>query len=139
MLVSAMVLPPPGCLAGRCCPSPWNRGTVDRLACYEVPWGKLRSQGSRPWVKVAERCSARASGLVGESRLAAGRRACHLPSGQIPPPWAQHEVEARAARAARTSSQAARPLRLPGGEEEVAVEAVEVAAFPSELAEVGLP
>src|SRR5206468_68372 len=30
-----------------------------------------------------------------------------LPSGQIPPPWAQHEHEAHAARAARTSSQAA--------------------------------
>src|SRR5215207_6587202 len=33
--------------------------------------------------------------------LAAGGRACHLPSGQIPPPWARWENEAPATRAAR--------------------------------------
>src|SRR4029453_12689143 len=38
---------------------------------------------------------------VGGGALAAGGRACHLPSGQIPPPWAWWENEAPAARAAR--------------------------------------
>jgi len=33
------------------------------------------------------------AGLVGGA-LAAGGRACHLPSGQIPPPWAWWENEA---------------------------------------------
>jgi hypothetical protein len=33
-------------------------------------------------------------------------RACHLPSGQIPPPWARWENEAPATRAASSSAQA---------------------------------
>jgi hypothetical protein len=42
--------------------------------------------------------------------LAAGGRACHLPFGHIPPPWAWWEIEAPATRAACSSSQT--PLRL---------------------------
>jgi hypothetical protein len=60
------------CLAGRCCPSPWNRGTVDRWHAREAPRGKLRGQRTRPWIKVAERRSARESGLVGGVGLRRG-------------------------------------------------------------------
>src|SRR5829696_1590597 len=46
------------------------------------------------------------AGLVGGA-LAVGGRACHLPSGQMPPPWAWWENEAPATRAACSSAQAA--------------------------------
>ena len=51
-----------------------------------------------------EREVGRAARRIGSgwlAALAAGGRACQMPSGQIPPPWAWRENEAPATRAAR--------------------------------------
>src|SRR5512133_253811 len=47
-----MVLPLPGAWPGGL-PCPWNRGTVDTVACRESTRGKRQSQRSRPWIKIA--------------------------------------------------------------------------------------
>jgi hypothetical protein len=73
-------------------PCPWNRGTVDSVACRESPRGKRWSQRSRPdWIN-RRLWPARVPGWL--AALAAGGRACQEPSGQIPPPWAWWENEA---------------------------------------------
>ena len=85
-------------------PCPWNRGTVDTVACRETTRGKRQSQRSRPWIRTAGRGSAQVPGwLVGACGWGSGMPA---PSGQIPPPWAWWENEAPATRAARSSAQA---------------------------------
>src|SRR5215208_7120577 len=40
-------------------PCPWNRGTVDTVACQETAGGKRWSQRSRPWIRTAGRWPAR--------------------------------------------------------------------------------
>jgi hypothetical protein len=60
---------------------------LDTVACRETIRGKRQSQRSRPKIRLPSRLGSGA-GLVGGA-LAAGGRACHLPSGQIPPPWAR--------------------------------------------------
>jgi hypothetical protein len=72
-------------------PVPLERGTVDRLACHEgaqgqaaPPTNSAMDQGCRAVLGSGARVGWR-------RRLAAGRRACHLPSGQIPPSWAWWE------------------------------------------------
>jgi hypothetical protein len=106
-LASVMVLPPVAWPGGL--PCPWNRGTVDTVACRESTRGKRRSQRSRPCDQVAGhgRLGCRV-GWWGACGWGSGMPA---PSGQIPPPWAWWENEAPAARAARSSSQA-QPVRL---------------------------
>jgi hypothetical protein len=65
-----------------------------------------QGQATEPAKSAMDRLpSALGSGAVLVGALAAGGRTCHLPSGQIPPPWAWWENEAPAARAARSSSQ----------------------------------
>ena len=56
-------------------------------------------------MKLADHGSAQVPGWL--AALAAGGRACHLPSGQLPPPWAWRENEAPATRTARSPSQVA--------------------------------
>jgi hypothetical protein len=63
-------LPAPWCwirLPGRTvCPSSWNRGPVDAVACREATRGKRWSQRTRPSIKLAGHWSARVPGwLVG--------------------------------------------------------------------------
>ena len=92
------------CLAGRSS-CPWNRGTVDTVACRQTTRGKRRSQrsrplhqGCRPWARLGCR--------VGWWRACGWGSGMPAPSGQIPPPWAWWENEAPAARAACSSAQA---------------------------------
>src|SRR5215207_10295958 len=92
-----MVLPLPGAWPGGL-PCPWNRGTVDAVACRETIRGKRWSQRSRPLIRLPSGLGSGA-GLVGGA--CGWGRACQEPSGQIPPPWAWRENEAPAARAAR--------------------------------------
>src|SRR5215211_8816174 len=60
------------------------------------------------------------------------------PSGQIPPPWAWWENEAPTTRTVRSPSQAALAW-LPSDEEQVTVQAEEVAPVPPEPAEILRP
>jgi hypothetical protein len=54
-------------------PWPWNRGTVDAVACQQAARGKRQSQRSRPWIRPAGHRSARVPGwLVGRLRLGSG-------------------------------------------------------------------
>jgi len=114
---------------------PLERGTVAVEACRRPPGagcganepGPSRS-GCQPW-------PARVPGGSGSGLRLAGR-ACHPPSGQIPPPWAWWEIEGHTARAARGLSQAPCWMRLPACEEQVAVEAEEVPPFVAEPVEV---
>src|SRR5215203_1960490 len=64
-----MVLPLPVAWPGGL-PCPWNRGTVDAVACRETARGKRRSQRSRPWIRLPSGLGSGA-GLVGGA-LAAG-------------------------------------------------------------------
>src|SRR5215207_5421475 len=58
-----MVLPLPGAWPGGL-PCPWNRGTVDAVACRETIRGKRWSQRSRPWIRLPSGLGSGA-GLVG--------------------------------------------------------------------------
>src|SRR5215216_3244194 len=54
-------------------PCPWNRGTVDTVACRKAARGKRWSQRSRPCMKVAGHWSAQEpSWLMGRLRLVVG-------------------------------------------------------------------
>ena len=80
-------------------PCPWNRGTVDTVACQQASRGKQWSQRSRPCINspTIGRLGCRV-GWWGACGWGSGMPA---PSGQIPPPWAWWENEAPATRAAR--------------------------------------
>jgi hypothetical protein len=86
-----MVLPLPVAWPGGL-PCPWNRGTVDTVACRESARGKRRSQRSRPCMTspALGRLGCRV-GWWGACGWGSGMPA---PSGQIPPPWARWENEA---------------------------------------------
>src|SRR5215218_5921264 len=72
-----------------------------------TPWHAARPPGASDRATKSALLDQAADLLVGPraelvgGALAAGGRACHLPSGQIPPPWARWENEAPATRAAR--------------------------------------
>jgi hypothetical protein len=104
-LTAASVMVCPFLLPGRAvCPSSWNRGPVDTVACRKAARGKQRSQRSRPSVNVA--AIGRLGCRVGWWSACGWGSGMPAPTGQVPPHFALWENEAPATRAACSPSQA---------------------------------
>jgi hypothetical protein len=82
-LASVMVLPLSVAWPGGL-PCPWNRGTVDTVACRKAIRGKRQSQRGRPWIKLAGR--GRLGCRVGWWGACGWGRACqHRPARSLHP------------------------------------------------------
>src|SRR5215213_4943320 len=86
------------------CPSSWNRGPVDAVACREATGASDRANEVGHTIRPP--AVGRLRSRVGWWSACGWGSGMPAPSGQIPPPWARWENEAPTTRTARSPAQA---------------------------------